>query len=59
MTDSIFNSQNVITEHISEADLRAYFVGFDFGTFRYDHLVDSILDKLVEFSFGFHKGVNP
>ena len=56
---SIFNSQNVITEHISNADLKAYFVGFDFGTFRYEHLVDLIIDKVVEFSFGFHKGVNP
>ncbi len=56
---SKFNSQNVITEHISNADLRAYFVGFDFGVFRYDHLADLIIDKLVEFSFGFHKGINP
>jgi len=59
MSNSVFNSQNVITEHISNADLKAYFVGFDFDSFRYDDLVDSILDKIVEFSFGFHKGINP
>lgn len=57
MANSIFNSQNVITEHISNADLRAYFVGFDFNVFRYDHLVDYLLDVLVDFSFGFHTGI--
>lgn len=59
MTDSIFNPENVITECISNSDFRAYFVGFDLDTFRYDHLVNLIIDKVVEFSFGFHKGVNP
>lgn len=57
MTDSLFNSQNVITEHISNADLKAYFVGFDLNVFRYDHLVEYILDVLVDFSFGYHTGI--
>lgn len=61
MADSIFNSQNVITEHISNADLRAYFVGFDFNVFRYDHLIeyllDVLVDVLVDFSFGYHTGI--
>jgi len=57
MTNSIFNSENVITEHISNADLRAYFVGFDLGIFRYDHLVEYLLDVLVDFSFGYHTGI--
>lgn len=59
MTNSKFNSKNVINEHLSEADLKTYFVGFDFGDYRYDHLVSLILDKIVEFSFGFHQGISP
>ena len=57
MADSIFNSQNVINEHISNADLRAYFVGFDFGQYKYDPLVQKIMSAIVEFSFGFHEGI--
>jgi len=57
MTDSSFNSQNVITEHISNADFKAYFVGFDLNVFRYDHLVEYLLDVLVDFSFGYHTGI--
>lgn len=53
---SVFNSENVLTEHISNADLRAYFVGFDFGKYRYDELVDCFLNALVDFSFGYHEG---
>lgn len=53
------NSNHLITQHISNADLKAYFVGFDFGKYRYDDLVDTILDKIVEFSFGYHMGINP
>ncbi len=52
-----FASEKVITEHISEADLKTYFVGFDFGKYRYDELVDLILDVIVDFAFGFHEGI--
>lgn len=52
-----FGSEKVITQHISEADLKTYFVGFDFGKYRYDELVDLILDVIVDFAFGFHKGI--
>ena len=54
---SYFNSENIITEHISEADLRAYFVGFDFNKFRLDELADLLMDALVDFVFGYHKGI--
>lgn len=54
---SVFNSENIITEHISNANLRAYFVGFDFGEYRYDELVDCFLNTLVDFSFGYHDGI--
>ena len=52
-----FASEKLITEHISEADLKTYFVGFDFGKYRYDELVDLILDVIVDFAFGFHEGI--
>ena len=54
---SVFGSENVIAEHISEADLKAYFVGFDFGKWRKDELIDVLMDALVDFTFGYHKGV--
>lgn len=54
---SIFSSQSVITEHISEADLRAYFVGFDFGKYRYDDLTKVLMKAVVDFAFGFHAGI--
>ena len=57
MTNSIFNSKNVITEHIADADLRAYFVGFDFGKYKYDSLVEKIMSAIVDFAFGFHEGI--
>ncbi|MDY6857698.1 MAG: DUF1837 domain-containing protein, partial [Thermodesulfobacteriota bacterium] len=52
-----FGSDKVIIQHISKADLKTYFVGFDFGEYRYDKLVDLILDVIVDFAFGFHKGI--
>ena len=54
---SIFGAENIIEERISEADLRAYFVGFDFGRWRLDELVDVLMDALVDFAFGYHQGV--
>lgn len=54
---SIFSSEDVITEHISNADLKTYFVGYDFGRYRCDELVEKIIDAIVDFSFGFHEGI--
>ncbi len=54
---SIFNSQSVIIEHISEADLRAYFVGFDFNKFRYEKLSSVLMSALVDFAYGYHTGI--
>jgi len=54
---STFNSQSVITEHISEADLRAYFVGFDFGKYRYEDFAKVLMSAIVDFAFGFHSGI--
>ena len=54
---SIFGAEKVITEHISNADLKAYFVGFEFGKYNYDSLVEKIISAIVDFSFGFHEGI--
>lgn len=54
---SVFNSETVITEHISNAKLRAFFVGFDFQQFRYDPLVDKLMSAIVDFAFGYHDGI--
>lgn len=57
MSKSIFGSEKVIKEHISKSDLRAYFVGFEFGKYKYDSLVEKIISAIVDFSFGFHEGI--
>jgi hypothetical protein len=48
---TIFNSKTVINEHISDADLRAYFVGYEYGLYRYDPLINKIISAIVDFSF--------
>jgi len=57
MSKSIFGAEKVINEHISDADLRAYYVGFEFGKYKYDSLVGKIISVIVDFSFGFHEGI--
>lgn len=50
-------SHNIIHQHFEEADLRTYFVGFDFKKFRYDSLTDLLMDSIVDFAFGYHTGI--
>jgi hypothetical protein len=57
MRKTYFESNTVITEQISNADLKAYFVGYDFGQFRYDSLINKIMSVVVDFAFGFHEGI--
>lgn len=52
-----FGSEKIITEHISEADLKTYFVGFDLGKYRWDALIDKLMDAIVDFAFGYHDGI--
>jgi len=52
-----FGSEAIITEHISEADLKTYFVGFDLGKYRWDQLIDKLMDAIVDFAFGYHEGI--
>jgi hypothetical protein len=53
----MLNSFGPITQHISEADIKTYFVGFDYGEFRYEALTDVLLDTIVDFAFGYHSGI--
>jgi hypothetical protein len=53
-----FNSELVITEHISDATFNAYHVGFDQNKFRLQPLVDIIMEVLPEFSLGYYKCQN-
>lgn len=53
-----FKSDLVINEHISEAGLKAYHIGFDKNQFRLEPLVDIIRNVIPEFSLGYHCGVN-
>lgn len=57
MQKSYFGSDQVITQHISEADLKAYIVGYDFGEYRYDPLTSKIISAVVDFAFGYHEGI--
>ena len=58
-----FGSEKVITQHISEADLKTYFVGFDLAKkaedrYRWRDLID-VLEKVIpEFAFGHHEGTS-
>lgn len=61
MAKNIFGSEKVITEHISNADLKVYYVDFDLNdegerNYRIDELVDVLKNVLVEFAFGLHEG---
>lgn len=51
------SKSNIITEHISEAGFKTYFVGFDMGIYRNEELSEILLDSLVDFAFGYHTGI--
>lgn len=55
---SIFGSEKIISERISEANLKTYIIGLDLGEFRYDDFIDLLLDVIVDFAFGYHDGVS-
>ena len=54
---SIFNSEKIIKVQSPHEKLKIYYAGFDFNEFMRDKLVEQILDVLVDFSYGFHKGI--
>ncbi len=57
----LFGANKIITQHISEADLCTYFVGFDLNNngesvYRINHLVRLLIEVIPEFAFGHHCG---
>jgi len=54
---SIFGSEKIIRLRKESRDLNLYYAGFDLGYYRYEELADIILDAIVDFAYGFHKGV--
>ena len=58
-----FGSEKVITEHISEADLKTYFVGFDINDnnerfYRWKNLINLLQKVIPDFAFGHHEGTS-
>jgi hypothetical protein len=51
-----FNSDLIIEEKISEADLRAYHVGYEQNRFRLEPLVHVICEVIPEFALGYYQG---
>lgn len=54
---SIFGSEKIINMQSPHDKLKIYYAGFDLNDYRYDELVEQILDVLVDFSYGFHQGI--
>lgn len=57
----VFDARKIITEHISEADLCTYFVGYDLTdtgalAYRLDSLVKLLISVIPEFALGHHMG---
>lgn len=58
-----FGSEKVIIQHISEVDLKTYFVGFDLddkgeSCYRWDNLINLLQKVIPEFAFGYHYGTS-
>lgn len=56
-----FGSEKVIIQHISEADLKTYFVGFDLNDdghriYRWKSFINILKNVIHEFAFGHHEG---
>jgi len=61
MDDTPFGSEKVITEQISESELKTYLVGFDIDDednryYQLENLVNLLVDVIPEFAFGHHEG---
>lgn len=56
---TIFGSEKVITERLSEVDLKTYFVGFDIddngdSNYRWKEFINLLQNVIFEFAFGHH-----
>lgn len=59
--DTPFGSEKVIVQHISNADLKTYFVGFDINDsdekiYRWKKFTNLLQKVIPEFAFGHHEG---
>lgn len=52
-----FNSNNILIQNISGADLRTFHIGFDFGKYRNEEFAEKLMDTIVDFAFGYHTGI--
>ena len=57
-----FESDKIITQHISESDFSTYFVGFDINDnnesrYRWKELINLLQNVIVEFAFGHHMDI--
>lgn len=52
-----FGANQVLVQHISEAKLRAFYIGFDLGACRTEAFSDVLMDAIVDFAFGYHTGI--
>lgn len=53
----MLQAKDIITQHFSEAELRTYFVGYDYKRYRLDELTKVLINSIVDFSFGYHTGI--
>jgi len=61
MEKTPFGSEKVIIQHISDADFKTYFIGFDIDDkkvryYRLENLVNLLEKVIPEFAFGYHEG---
>lgn len=56
---TLFGSEKVITQHISETILKTYFVGFDLNdkgnkVYKWKNFINCLQSVIPEFAFGYH-----
>jgi hypothetical protein len=52
-----FGANQVLVQGISEAKLRAFYIGFDLGACRTEAFSEVLMDAIVDFAFGYHTGI--
>ena len=53
----LFGLNKILEEKISNANLRAFCIGYDLGVCRIEPFAEILLDGLVDFAFGYHTGI--
>lgn len=52
---SIFSSERFIKQHHNQNDFKSYYVGYADNQYDWDNLLNTMMDALVDFVYGFHK----